>query len=283
MNCDNLGSDGVHLPVPDVHKIGILDIRLLNADRNGGNIILKRGDGDDEKHTDIEELIPIDHGLSIPPLMAIDDYGWCWLQWEQSKKRFCDEHLAFIKQIDIDNDIAKLRQHLDLDERAIENLRISHMVLTEGAKMGLTLYQIGSLCVRPLMSNEPSALEVLISEAKEIAAAVDNGNIALSNFGYTEREVAMGVEAVVDKSDICAIQEYIDKMRENSESKPEKKRSSSGNLMVDAVVNAVRDALEEQNLVALDFMYFLREKVRSAMGILKSKADQEADEEEKDD
>jgi len=294
--------DKKSLPVHDVHKIGILDIRLLNADRNGANIILNRNDNaDDEK--DIEELIPIDHGLSIPPVMAIDDIDWCWLKMTQSQERFCDEHLQFIKQIDIDNDIMKLRQFFNLDERAIENLRISHMVLTEGAKMGLNLYQIGCM-IRRTKYDTPSSstLEVLISEAKEIAAAkmsqneekldiVDDGIMAmLMQFGYTEREIATAFEAVVDKSDINVIKEYIDEMRENSESKPKKKRSSSGNLMVDAVVNAVRDAVEEakaaeeQRLAARAcFMYYLREKLRSVMGILKSKADEEADEEEKDD
>jgi len=43
----------------EVHKIGILDLRILNLDRNASNILV-------QKTENSYKLIPIDHGLSIP-------------------------------------------------------------------------------------------------------------------------------------------------------------------------------------------------------------------------
>ena len=34
-------------PVADVHRIGILDIRLMNMDRHGGNILVRRSSAAD--------------------------------------------------------------------------------------------------------------------------------------------------------------------------------------------------------------------------------------------
>lgn len=48
-------------PVDQVHKISVLDIRLANADRHGGNILVSR-DGKDGQIV----LTPIDHGYCFP-------------------------------------------------------------------------------------------------------------------------------------------------------------------------------------------------------------------------
>lgn len=48
-------------PIDEVHKIGVLDIRVANADRHAGNILLHK-DPEDGRIT----LIPIDHGYCLP-------------------------------------------------------------------------------------------------------------------------------------------------------------------------------------------------------------------------
>ena len=54
----------------EVHKIAILDVRLLNLDRNACNILV-------QNHLDPttgelkKRLVPIDHGLTIPDSLAI--------------------------------------------------------------------------------------------------------------------------------------------------------------------------------------------------------------------
>lgn len=48
-------------PVNEVHKITVLDIRLANADRHAGNILLSK-EGEEGQLV----LIPIDHGYCLP-------------------------------------------------------------------------------------------------------------------------------------------------------------------------------------------------------------------------
>jgi hypothetical protein len=57
-SCEDIGP-GV-LPVNEVHKISVMDMRLANADRHAGNILLSK---DEDGHT---ILVPIDHGYCLP-------------------------------------------------------------------------------------------------------------------------------------------------------------------------------------------------------------------------
>ena len=67
----------------EVHKIGILDIRILNADRNDENILIKKIDKDDlQKNEKKYELIPIDHGLSLPDSFTICRDNVIWMDWK---------------------------------------------------------------------------------------------------------------------------------------------------------------------------------------------------------
>jgi len=58
-NCEDMGPCA--FPVAEVHKISVLDIRLANADRHAGNILVSK-DGERGKIV----LIPIDHGYCLP-------------------------------------------------------------------------------------------------------------------------------------------------------------------------------------------------------------------------
>ncbi len=79
--------------VDEVHKIGVLDLRILNLDRNVCNILVKAN----ENHPqciNIEcsvqsgmscwHLVPIDHGLSIPDTLTVSQYEIAWLGFEQA-------------------------------------------------------------------------------------------------------------------------------------------------------------------------------------------------------
>ncbi|KAK9665283.1 hypothetical protein RND81_14G102400 [Saponaria officinalis] len=57
-SCEDMGPGA--FPVEEVHKISVLDIRLANADRHAGNILVNR-DNDGQI-----SLIPIDHGYCLP-------------------------------------------------------------------------------------------------------------------------------------------------------------------------------------------------------------------------
>ena len=68
----------------EVQKIALLDLRILNDDRNDENILYFK------KNKNIQ-LIPIDHGLSLPDSLAVCDVNLCWLFWKQVKNPICPE------------------------------------------------------------------------------------------------------------------------------------------------------------------------------------------------
>ena len=61
-------------PAIEVERIAILDLKILNMDRNEGNILVRRQEG-------YTQLIPIDHGLSIPDQFDVAEYDICWMNW----------------------------------------------------------------------------------------------------------------------------------------------------------------------------------------------------------
>lgn len=66
-----------HLPVAEVHKVAILDIRIANADRNGGNLLAARDSAGEWR------LTPIDHGYCMPDTFA--DMAFEWSAWPQAR------------------------------------------------------------------------------------------------------------------------------------------------------------------------------------------------------
>jgi Phosphatidylinositol 3- and 4-kinase/Ubiquitin family len=66
--------------VEEVHKIAILDIRIMNADRNAANLLVRR------KPDNTLQLVPIDHGYCLRSVCDVSWMDWCWLDWPQLKK-----------------------------------------------------------------------------------------------------------------------------------------------------------------------------------------------------
>lgn len=66
-NCEDMGPRA--FPVEEVHKISVLDIRLANADRHGGNILVCRREGEGRFL-----LVPIDHGYCLPENVSTTNF-----------------------------------------------------------------------------------------------------------------------------------------------------------------------------------------------------------------
>ena len=64
----------------EIHKIAILDIRILNLDRNECNILVQTK-VDRKTGKKAKKLIPIDHGLAIPDTLNICTFDLVWLSW----------------------------------------------------------------------------------------------------------------------------------------------------------------------------------------------------------
>lgn len=67
------------ISVDEVHKIAIHDIRIMNADRNAANLIVRK------KSDNTFQLVPIDHGYCLRSVCDVSWMDWCWLDWPQLK------------------------------------------------------------------------------------------------------------------------------------------------------------------------------------------------------
>lgn len=159
-SCEDIGP-GL-FPVEEVHKIAVLDMRLANADRHAGNILLVRKEGDEAGFG----LVPIDHGYCLPE--SFEDCTFEWLYWPQSRQAFSTETLKYIESLDAEQDIKLLKSYgWDLSVKCARVFRISTMLLKKGAERGLTAYDIGNLICRPTVKRE-SRIEEIIKEAKNV-------------------------------------------------------------------------------------------------------------------
>jgi hypothetical protein len=158
------------IAVEEVHKIAILDIRIMNADRNSANLLVRR------RQDDTLELVPIDHGYCLRSVCDVSWMDWCWLDWPQLKKPLSEYHKKYIEHLDIEADAQMLRNELNICEEAVDYFRASSAILKAGVKAGLTLYDIAILCCRnDNLAEVPSMMEKLFSMASELAyAAVEN-------------------------------------------------------------------------------------------------------------
>ncbi|GMJ05817.1 hypothetical protein like AT1G26270 [Hibiscus trionum] len=159
-------------PVDAIHRIGILDIRILNTDRHGGNLLVRKfgGVGGFGK----VELIPIDHGLCLPE--SLEDPYFEWIHWPQASIPFSEDELEYIKNIDPIRDSNMLRTELPMiREACLRVLVLCSIFLQEAAAFGLCLAEIGEMMSRQfhVQQEEPSELEVICLEAKELVREID--------------------------------------------------------------------------------------------------------------
>ncbi|CAF2303746.1 hypothetical protein HID58_016633 [Brassica napus] len=156
-SCEDMGP--ASFPVEEVHKISVLDIRLANADRHGGNILMSK-----DKEGKIV-LVPIDHGYCLPE--SFEDCTFEWLYWSQARKPYSRETLDYIRSLDAEEDINLLKFHgWKMPSKTARTLRISTMLLKKGAERGLTAFEIGNMMCRETLSKK-SLVEEMVEEAQE--------------------------------------------------------------------------------------------------------------------
>jgi hypothetical protein len=154
-------------PVSCIHRIGILDIRIFNTDRHGGNLLVRKLDNESGRFEARTELIPIDHGLCLPE--SLEDPYFEWIHWPQASIPFSEEELEYIRNLDPVKDAEMLRMELPMiHEASLRVLVLSTTFLKEAAAYGLCLSEIGDMMSRQFTGKEeePSPLEVLCMEAR---------------------------------------------------------------------------------------------------------------------
>jgi hypothetical protein len=144
----------------EVHKIGILDMRICNTDRNDGNILLKKSDSK-------FALIPIDHGMSFPSSFEFREEDYCWLSWPQSAQPFSERMKEYIASVNLDKDIESLQCNFPLGEASLIVFKVMNMLLIMAVKRGLTLKDMSLIWCRPSYSEAPSVLETIMQEGSK--------------------------------------------------------------------------------------------------------------------
>lgn len=140
----------------DVQSIALLDILMVNCDRNGGNILVKPGS---------YRLVPIDHSFSLPDYHNLLDLQWFeWMNYRQSKEPLVDSLQEFVKNIDIHLWVEKARD-LHIRPDCIITMRLAHAFLIKGLSFGKTLFEIGKLMCSPNPKN-PSVFVNLVARAQ---------------------------------------------------------------------------------------------------------------------
>jgi hypothetical protein len=182
----------------EVQKIALFDLRILNCDRNSGNILAVRklaSESNSRSNSDIGlldscmtddefdimdtqlnvyggvefELVPIDHGYAFPPKLRISEADWSWFYYPQVKKEVVPEIRDYIDKLDIDAVLLKLAEFVaEIPEETIFLVRLSHLLCKEGIAAGLTLRDIASMVAR-IDEDEPSKLEQAITMADDNA------------------------------------------------------------------------------------------------------------------
>lgn len=159
----------------DVHAVAVLDIRLANQDRHGGNLLVV------ESAKRVYKLVPIDHGACLPRASEIAETSFEWLIWPQAKRAFSDATRASIASLSSWDDVRMLRLALppehQLEAQALLTLHVCTALLQVCAlEWNMSARDIGALMCRRedaalVRQTEPSVLEVLVAKSQAEDAA----------------------------------------------------------------------------------------------------------------
>ena len=161
-------------PVAAIHRIGILDIRILNTDRHAGNLLVRKINDGGSRIGGQVELIPIDHGLCLPE--NLEDPYFEWIHWPQASIPFSDEELEYIENLDPHKDSEILRKELPMiREACLRVLVLCTIFLKEAASFGLCLAEIGEMMSREYRDakEQPSELELVLMETRSMVGERD--------------------------------------------------------------------------------------------------------------
>eukprot|EP01114_Cavostelium_apophysatum_P015684 TRINITY_DN432_c0_g1_i1.p1 TRINITY_DN432_c0_g1~~TRINITY_DN432_c0_g1_i1.p1 ORF type:complete len:411 (-),score=111.94 TRINITY_DN432_c0_g1_i1:100-1332(-) len=144
-------------PISEVHKIGILDVQILNVDRHAGNVLVRK------QRNNTVTLTPIDQGFSLPDTPEL--LWFEWMNWPQAKVRFDDDAKDYIRRIDPQRDARVLKRELGIRNECLKYMQITVALLKKAVELDLTLYDIGLVICRKNV-DQPSIFEELCQQAE---------------------------------------------------------------------------------------------------------------------
>lgn len=188
-------------PVSAVHRIGILDIRILNTDRHAGNLLVKKLDG--VENFGQVELVPIDHGFCLPE--NLEDPYFEWIHWPQASIPFSEDELKYINHLDPFRDSEMLRMELPMIRDAcLRVLVLCTIFLKEAVAFGLCLAEIGEMMSREFQGHEeePSELELVCMEARQMVE--DRGKYNFEVNAVNEEEFQFDIDDEEEDLDVAS-------------------------------------------------------------------------------
>jgi len=125
----------------DVHQIAMLDLRLINTDRHGGNILVRRSNNEEGRSK--LKLIPIDHGFCLPSSQP-KDLWFEWMSWPQAKQPLDVNMQRYLLNLDLEEDLLILRG-LGLREEILENMLLCSAFVQQGVLRNFTPLKIAKI------------------------------------------------------------------------------------------------------------------------------------------
>jgi hypothetical protein len=144
----------------EVQKIAALDLRILNCDRNESNILFKRSPDSNKI-----ELVPIDHGLSLPDTLEIYESDLIWTTWPQAFETIDSELKEYILQLNSKEDSFKLKNNLNLRTNCLRNFRIAQTFLIKAVSYDMSLGHISKMMYRK-QEDVQSPLEKIVEQTE---------------------------------------------------------------------------------------------------------------------
>ncbi|GAB0489178.1 hypothetical protein MMPV_000394 [Pyropia vietnamensis] len=149
-----------------VHRVALFDLRTLNFDRHGGNLLVTKSPGGTCSK---KGVTPIDHGYILPA--GVRAAPWpVWMDWPLASEPVSPAIVAYASRLDGSRDAAMLHRETDngLREGSLRALRYGTLLVKLGIGAGLTLREIGEMVFSRQPENERSPLEVIAMEAEAV-------------------------------------------------------------------------------------------------------------------
>jgi len=150
----------------DVHRIGIFDLRVVNMDRNDGNILVMPRKT--SKSLSKYQLIPIDHGLILPDRLEIIEEDIVWMSWPQAKEPFSLTCIEYVQNLRYEKEAKDAAKYLGINRDPLRLMKCSAILLQIGLSYGLTLFDIGTIMYRQDLDT-PSVLQDIITNSLDTA------------------------------------------------------------------------------------------------------------------
>lgn len=146
--------------IREVQKIALLDIRILNSDRNEANILFQRTAGN-------IILIPIDHALSLPDKIEVYQSDLCWLDWPQANEPIDKDLVEFVRKMNPFEDYKLLKENLNIRSECLFNFLLVEIFIKKAVLRNLTLKKIAKLIYR-VKEGAKSPLEKIVEKTHNV-------------------------------------------------------------------------------------------------------------------